>query len=302
MKKIVFVWVIIYSISSYGKIEEVHQLPHGNYALPTSQQPGPLFSFGQNIVDKKDVQAYLFVDYFRGKNICIDQYTPSIFYGISDNSTILLALPAFSKLKNGLQQATGAGDFFAQIEYAYYKRDSLYDGSQSTIVASLTFPTGSIKKQPPTGLGATSFFLGATASYMDFDWYYFASLGATLPTSPSPFKNIYFYQLGVSRNIYYKTNQWILNALLEIDGIYTDHQLGVNGATAKNSGGHTLFIGPSIWFSTQRLIIQAGFSFPLAQVLFGDQNKIDFQFSVNIGWKFNSSPDEKNDDAENGDD
>ena len=45
----------------------------GNFALPTSQQPAGLFAFGGNIIDKGEVQLYLFADKFVGrKKITID--------------------------------------------------------------------------------------------------------------------------------------------------------------------------------------------------------------------------------------
>jgi len=37
--------------------KEIQHIKEGNFALPTSQQPSPLFSFGQNILDKGDIQA-----------------------------------------------------------------------------------------------------------------------------------------------------------------------------------------------------------------------------------------------------
>jgi hypothetical protein len=290
MKKIFASLLILYHALLQAKVEEIKQLPIGNYALPTSQQPGPLFGFGQTIVDKGDVQVYLFIDYFKGKLITIESYEPSILCGISDSLALLIGVPEFAKVKNGANQSAGAGDFFAQFEYAFYKRDTLYDGTQTTIVGNMTFPSGSVTKNPPTGFGSVSFFLGGTAEYMDFNWYYFGALGATITTPAHheiQFANIYFYQLGISRNISYGSNKWIFNVMLEIDGIYTDHMIGANGVTTANSGGHTLYIGPSLWWSTQQLLIQGGVAYPVVQHLFGRQNKIDFQFSLNMAWKFN---------------
>ena len=39
----------------------VEQLQIGNLALASSQQPGPLIGFGQNILGKKDLQFFCYV-------------------------------------------------------------------------------------------------------------------------------------------------------------------------------------------------------------------------------------------------
>ncbi len=39
----------------------------GNFALPTPQQPGPLISFGQHVINKDQAQLFLFADDFKGK-------------------------------------------------------------------------------------------------------------------------------------------------------------------------------------------------------------------------------------------
>ena len=38
----------------------------GNFKLPTSQQPAALFGFGGNIIDKGEIQTFLFADGFFG--------------------------------------------------------------------------------------------------------------------------------------------------------------------------------------------------------------------------------------------
>ncbi|MBI2774478.1 hypothetical protein HYX58_00510 [Candidatus Dependentiae bacterium] len=293
--KNVYLLLLILHIHLLAKIEETIQLPFGNYALPTSQQPGPLFGFGQNVIDEGDLQAYMYIDHFRGKKVLIDEYMPSILYGATDRLAILAGVPYFAKFEYGANTSSGAGDFFTAFEYAYYRRDSLYDGAQATVLAAISAPSGSFKKNPPTGFGSVGFFLGTTAEYMDTVWYEFAALGVQLvtPHDGTQLANDYFYQLGLSRNISYGPRQWVFNAMVELTGLYSKRDK-VSGIINPNSGEHIVFIGPSLWWSTQQFLVQAGVAFPIVQHLNGQQNKVAFQFSLNMAWKFNTTSEEKN--------
>src|SRR5690348_12132238 len=55
----------------------------GNLALPSAQQPGPLFGFGQNLVEKGDTLGYLFLGSSRGCNQRFNDLLPVFLYGIS---------------------------------------------------------------------------------------------------------------------------------------------------------------------------------------------------------------------------
>lgn len=60
----------------------------GNFSLPTSQQPAALFGFGGNIIDKGEVQIYLFEDDFVGKKKTTIDVIPSVLFGITDNWSV----------------------------------------------------------------------------------------------------------------------------------------------------------------------------------------------------------------------
>ena len=78
MKKILFILFYV-SVAFSRDQEKVDHIIEGNLALPTSQQPSPLFCFGQNIVDKGDVQIFGDVDYLKGKNLKFSEFIPSFF-------------------------------------------------------------------------------------------------------------------------------------------------------------------------------------------------------------------------------
>ncbi len=59
-----------------------------------------------------------------------------------------------------------------------------------------------------------------------------------------------------------------------------------NGITDPNSGGNVVILAPSLWFSTQRVTIQAAIAPIISQHLFGNQCKDSFVISCNFSWKF----------------
>lgn len=267
--------------------DKVEPVKVGNLALTTSQQPGPLVGFGQNIIEKGDLQAFVFADYFKGRNKNFTEVAPSILYGISDVLSIFIEAPFAAKFKLNNCVSHGIEDLLVQLEYAFYDHPTLTYGDQATMVANITLPTGSVCKAVPTGVGAPSFFLGFTASHMATDWYYFIASGAILPLSHkgTKFGNQFLYQGGLARNIAYVANTWIFTGMIEIDGTFRQ-QNKIAGITDQNSGSNAIILGPSLWFSTQRLMVQGGVSWDIYQHFCGCQNKDTFFAAVNIGWKF----------------
>ncbi len=268
--------------------EEIETVKIGNLALPTSQMPGPLVSFGQNTVDKGDLQAFVFPDILKGKNREFVEVAPSILYGIRDDLSIFIEFSVAAKFKEDGQQSHGIEDTLIQFEYTFYNKQSLTYIDQATIVTGIVIPTGSAFKIPPTGFGSLSIFLGATASHTATDWYYFVSPAALLTTSHrgTKFGNIFFYQAGLGKNISYVPDKWIFTWMVEFDGTCRQRDR-ILGSIDPDSGGNTILLGPSLWFSTQHLILQAGISWVISQHLFGIQNKDTYFASANIGWKFN---------------
>lgn len=258
----------------------------GNFSLSTSQQPGPLVSFGENIIDKGLVQLFLFADAFIGKNSYSTDVVPSILYGINDDLSIFFNVPFSPGNKDRDHHSAGLEDIFAQLEYAFYNRKSSHSVDQATLVANVTFPTGSSSKDPPTGFGSSSFFIGATFNHMMIDWFFFVSPGGILTTSKhgTKFGDQFLYEFGLGRNIP-SPKGWIFAWMLEFDGAYAWKDK-YHGHTVRNSGGNTIYLTPSIWVSSQRIILQFGAGYPIVQHLFGKQSKKFLSFDFNFGVTF----------------
>lgn len=286
MKKILLICAIISIASKETSLGDVDQLEEGNLAVSTSQQPGPLFAFGQNVVDKGDFQTFLYTNSFLGTNKSFNTFFPDILYGITDSLSAYINIPV-EKNRDGIYSSSGISDIFAQFEYAFYEKKTSTTTNQATVVATIFFPTGSATKVPPTGNGSATFFLGYTLSHLATTWYAFTSSGAYMPTkhNDTKFGNAFLYQAGFGRNLCSRSKQWTSTFILEFFGIYSQRDT-INGSINQNSGGNIFFIGPSLWFSTNRFIIQTGIAFPITQKLFGQQNPINYLVELDIGWKF----------------
>ncbi|MBS0620700.1 MAG: hypothetical protein JSS61_04490 [Verrucomicrobia bacterium] len=258
----------------------------GNFGLPVSQQPGPLISFGENIIGKGEVQGFLGGDgYFGEKKHSID-LMPGILYGITDACSLFFNVPvALSYRENG-SHSSGLEDLFVQFEYAVYSRTSSVSSDQVTLVANASFPTGSSHKNPPTGFGAMGYFLGTTYNRTWTKWFCFTSYGVEFPTSHhgTRFGNQYLYQAGFGRN-FASVGGWLLAWMVEIDGAFAERNR-VNGATDRNSGGNLIYVTPSFWASSKSWIVQVGLGYAVQQNLFGNQGREGFLLALNLGRTF----------------
>jgi hypothetical protein len=299
MKKIIlFIVISIVPCDIISKNEDEdlsEQIKIGNFALPTAQQVGPLFSIGQNILETNNLQLYGYFNHQRGEHTLLSQATPNVLYGLSDACSLFIGVPVTIKFKDCDIKTSGAQDFFVQTEYAFFDK-TMHDASmQATALAAIIFPSGSgvnIKfpsvdeRETSIRSNALSFLLGGTASYIGVRWYFFVSTGGLIVASRSRTKqgNQFLYQAGIGRNIGNPFGS-IFNWMIEFNGTYSWRDKA-NDMLAKNSGGNTLYISPSLWFSTDRLIIQLGIGIPVVQHLFGNQNKNHFTLACNIGWRF----------------
>ncbi|MBS0636408.1 MAG: hypothetical protein JSS12_02760 [Verrucomicrobia bacterium] len=265
---------------------ETNPLPLGNLALPPSRQPGPLIGFGDNIIDEGEVVASVMVDRYSGNKNYSTDINPNVVYGISSDMSLYLSTAYAPRNKDRSQHSSGMEDSIAQLEYAYYSSAGPHFLDQATFVANVGIPTGSSSKTPSTGLGSTSFFLGATYNSTQTEWLYFTSQGVTVTTSRHHKKsgNQFLYQFGFGHNIPSPTD-WIFAWMIEFDGQYSAKN-SVRGHSDPNSGGNTIFMTPSLWISSKRSILQLGLGCPIIQHLHGHQSKkqysVVFSFGISI--------------------
>lgn len=309
----------LYAAEPEESDREDKQLKVGNFLLPTSQQPSPLLSLGQNIVGKGDTMLFVGVNPLCGPKIYTISLVPYFLYGITDKCSVVVGLP-FSFLKNNKSKSAGLADIYAQIEYAYYEYTQPTYTYQATCLAALLLPTGSTRSSttksaapaapaaaatftaapigvgaaiaasiPALGTGATGFLFGGTVSYYSIDWLWFVSAGGTIATKGRTLRagSNFLYQGGFGKNIT-THNGWIFTWIIELNGAYTTRQQ-VCCVTQRNSGGNVLYLTPSLWASSERFIAQAGVTLLPAQHLFGGcQTKYEIGGMISLEWKFNT--------------
>ncbi len=268
-----------------AKTEEPPKI--GNFALPFSQQIGPLISFGQNMIGKNQTQISLFADNFVGTEKHAVDISSSILYQITDKLSVLFNSPIAASYREDNHHSSGLEDTLLQFEYSLYFKQNSYSYNQATIVTNVTFPTGSAQKQPATGFGSSTFFLGTTFSYGSVEWFGFNSDGVVQTTSHNGLKfgDQFLYQFGIGKNISAVSSKYIFTGLIEIDGQYTQRSI-IDGITDPDSGGNVIYITPSLWFSTPKLIVQLGAGFPVVQNLFGEQRGNHYLLAGSLTWTF----------------
>ncbi len=264
--------------------ENVEPPPIGNFSLPGSQQPGAFISFGQNVIDAGLVQIALEANASFGNDIYATEITPNAVYGITDSFSCYFEIPFSAGDRDGSHHSSGVEDISAQFEYAFFNRCSCSSENEATVVAGITFPTGSSSKEPPTGFGSNTFFLGTTFCHIGIYWYYFTSYGALLTTSNhgTKFGDELLYQFGVGRYIPSPAG-WLFSWLVELDGTYAWKDR-IHNDKDPDSGGNVILLTPSLSFANKRVIIQFDAGYPIVQHLFGHQSKeylfLDFEFTI----------------------
>lgn len=296
---IVVAFSLMFSISSIchaigddenktNKNEKKEEPPKiGNFSLPASQQPGSLISFGENIFDKGTTQFSLVGDYFKGSARYSTDVIPALLYCLTDTSSLLFTVPYAARYKEGDNRSSGIEDMNLQFEHAINTNSNKCYSDLATIVANVTFPTGSATKTPPTGFGAPTYFLGGVFLRLYVDWYFLTSHGFLATTSHhgTKFGNQFLYQFGLGRNIAYISDKFIFDWLVELTGQYISRNK-IMGEEDPNSGGNTVLLTPSLWFSTKRTIFQFGIGSPVVQHLFGVQRKNHYVLIGSFRWTF----------------
>jgi len=171
---------IIYAIALFAYFQSsastVKQIDKGNLAFGTSQEPSPLFSVGQNIVDRGDFLILETWEQMIGPKRDYQLLSNSLLYGITNDISILATVPVIPGYKLDGIKKSGIGDIWVQGEWAFYNRDRYTYSLQSTFIMNMTFPTGKTFVTPPPdrnpnlGFGAVSVFLGATFSYLSVEF------------------------------------------------------------------------------------------------------------------------------------
>ncbi len=265
---------------------KIEPLAIGNLSLPPSQRPRGQFSFGQTVVQKHDLLIFAFANSLKKCNRRLTDFSPILLYGVTDSFSLSITPSIALKFKKNGCCSRGIEDLFVQGEYIFVRRKTAHSSNGGAVVVGVTFPTGSAQKQPPTGLGSPSVFVGAGFGHLSPNWYFFIQNGVLLTTHHhgKKFGNRFLYQTGVGHNIK-SPKGWIYSAIIEFLGTESAPDT-VCGIRDCSTGGNVIAIAPSFWASSERFIFQAGISIPAYQRRPLSANNDRYYVSGGIAWKY----------------
>lgn len=303
MRTNIVLTLLIYIILIINKAFAESPSNIGNFSLNSSQQPGPFFSFGQNIIDKNQLIVFLNSSYNQSPKII--EGSPSAVYGITDSASILLTQPYAFLYKNGSDNLSGFGDLVLDFEYAYYTSETSKYSDTATVVFSPTFPISNLKeiskeidassqtsgfarKNTPSNFATFTYFLGTTYSRTFVDWYAFVAPGILIMQKDNLIQQgkQYYYNFGIGRNLKYLEKKYTLFGLLEFNGQYSS-KTKLASISLPDTGGNIIYATPSLSFATQKLVWQVGISLPIFQFWNGNQSNISYNVATVLSWTIN---------------
>ena len=280
---------MIFSVLMARESDDEEQIRVGNFAVPGAMQPFPVLGFGQTVIDKYNALGYVSFVGEPGEHQNFSQIIPEVLYGVRDDLSLLLAFPTAVTFKYDGYRSSGSLDVVLQMEYAPYAQHKPTYTNQISLVGWVSLPSGNECKIPPTGFGSPSFFLGFVLLHLATEWYAYTSHGGLLTTKNNlgikP-GNQFFYQAGVGKNIAYSPHRWTLMWMLEFDGLY-EKKSKIDGVLDNVSGSNTIILGPALYFSTQRFVLQVGVAPVVYQKSPLQELKSSCVVSVCTGYRFN---------------
>ena len=202
-------------------------------------------------------------------------------------------MPAPVYRKVDTTKDTKLGDINIQGEYQFYKRETATSAIKATIYANIFSPTGILVEPSPVNFSRyeiiddfAAFLLGTIWFYTAIDWYGFVAFANLFPFKKKGIQlgQNFFFQSGIGHNLGIYDDK-IVFLLVEFYLVRNQHNR-IKGLRDPNSGGLTLFLGPSFWYSNERIIFQAGVDIPVLQKLHGDQPKSTVYGCLALTWKF----------------
>ena len=179
--------------------DDIEQPKIGNFALPASQTPEPLISFGQTVVNQGDFFIFCHPSVERGPHIKADRIVIYPSWTPIKHFALTLDFPITIKSTIDGVHAAGLEDIVLDAEYLYHFKGTERSWTSFTMYGSMSFPTG----EKNLTLGSPAYFLGLTCSYLNPEWYAFTSGGFTITTElhGTQFGNNFLYQGGVGHNL-----------------------------------------------------------------------------------------------------
>ncbi len=280
-------FVLLFSVAGHTQPkDDVRPIKIGNFE--NQGLPFPSFGFGQFVLAKNQIAPFMTVFSEKGKHQNQTIIYPEVVYGITNSLSVLVSLPIITNINNAIRKTQGVGDLQVEFEYMFYKKATELILNRITFVTDINLPTGhfSTTLTPSTGFGAVSLFFGVTASHLSADWYAYLAPGmiVTTPTKNTKAGCTVLYEGGVGRNLG-NPGGITLTGMLEFNGVYVQKDT-ICCTSNPNSGGNTIFLGPTLYSSFKNIQILGGVQFPVYQHLNGIQGKQKYRLIFNASATF----------------
>ncbi len=206
-------------------------------------------------------------------------------YGLTEDWAVVMTVPQEQKVEE-IRTASGIGDATLKTKYRFYRKD-YPEGRQDqlALMGAIKFPTGDYEAEPALGSGSKDYLLGLTGGRESRTLYFFADLRCRFNgENPKKKKQGNAWLYGASLGFRpWLSEYWEpdLVLLVEIFGKQQTKTI-LDGQELKNTGGQTIFLGPSFLWSYKNMMVTGGMGVPVRQDLNGNQENKQYRFALGI--------------------
>lgn len=248
----------------------------------------PVFSLGPETIYQGGVGLETEFEYESGDDHHSAFINYEILYGLTKKVSLTLEIPQVLDVAEAGDSDLGIGDLQLRVKYQFYKRDFLGGQDKVAAIVGIKLPTGDDDSSPRLGTGSTDYLLGLSYGHESRSWYWFATLRYLLRGDGGRFDlgDRFLYDAAIGYRPWKREYlQWDFVGLLEMSGQH-DSRGDFGGARVKNSGGDTVWLGPTGLLSYRNLMFKGGVQFPVYQDLNGSQKEDRYRAVFAIEYHF----------------
>ncbi|MCH7471412.1 transporter [bacterium] len=253
-----------------------------------AQAHEPVFSVGPETIYAGGVGIESEFEIERGDDERLLAMHYEIIYGYTKDLSLTLSIPHIIGRKLEGNTSSGMGDIQFRGKYALFKRDYLGAQDKVTAIFGVKLPTGRDTAEPPLGSGAIDVMLGVSAGHESRTWYRFATLRYLARNSSGGMSPGDRFMYDAAFGLRPKQSEYLeadFVALLELNGEY-EFAGKSDGIKQADSGGNTIWLGPSALWSKRNVMVKGGLQFPILQNLRGNQGGDDFRAVIAVEYHF----------------
>lgn len=248
----------------------------------------PVFSLGPETIYKGGVGIETEFEFESGDGQHSSLINYEVLYGLTKKVSLTLEIPQVLDVAEAGDSDSGIGDLELRLKYQFYKRDFLGGQDKIAAILGVKFPTGDEDSTPRLGTGTTDYLFGLSYGRESRSWYGFTTLRYLLRGDDGQFEpgDRFFYDAAIGYRPWKREYlQWDFVALLEMNGEY-DWRSELQGVTVGNSGGNTVWLGPTGLLSHRNIMFKSGIQFPVYRDLNGNRKEDRFRALFAIEYHF----------------